>query len=345
MELVRINNHPQLDPMTVAKVFKESGMFPDIQSEAAACAKIIIGRGLGLTDFDAMSGLHIIKGKAVLAANLMAAAIKRAGKYDYRANCTDTECSITFFGRDANNAWDQIGEAAFSLEDAKRAQLSGDNWRKYPKAMLFARCISAGYKQHCPDALGAAPVYVESHGETEITEDAPVVAPVERSEPKSRRKVVAEPEIVVEATVVEEEPASDPASDSKLTAAAIEWRTKQMAKIAAACDQEWREIERKKAAAAVPMTPAPKKPAPAPVEQLPWLKSGTDVLTPLKCVARGATQTAVLFADESGVKNWVAVNNELIGAVKLNVQCEVDYSWTAGNYYMASRISVYGGAA
>ena len=103
MELTRTNNHPQLDPMTVAKVFKESGMFPDIQSEMAACAKIIIGRGLGLTDFDAMSGLHIIKGKAVLAANLMAAAIKRAGKYDYRANCTDTSCSITFFGRNHKN--------------------------------------------------------------------------------------------------------------------------------------------------------------------------------------------------------------------------------------------------
>lgn len=301
MELVRINNHPQLDPMTVAKVFKESGMFPDIQSEAAACAKIIIGRGLGLTDFDAMSGLHIIKGKAVLAANLMAAAIKRAGKYDYRANCTDTECSIVFYGRDENNASIRIGEATFSLEDAKRAQLSGDNWRKYPKAMLFARCISAGYKQHCPDALGAAPVYVESHGETEITEDAPIVAPVidvrpTRPEPKPRRKVVAEPEIVVDATVVEEAPA-----------------------------------------------PAPKKPAP--VEQLPWLKCGTDVLTALKCVARGASQTAVLFADESGVKNWVAVSNEWIGSVKINQQCEVDYLWCAGNYYVASRISPKGGAA
>jgi hypothetical protein len=43
--------------------------------------------------------------------------------------------------------------------------------------MLFARCISAGYKTHCPDALGAAPVYVEAHGETEITEDAPPPPP------------------------------------------------------------------------------------------------------------------------------------------------------------------------
>jgi hypothetical protein len=172
MELARFGQ-AQLDPMTVAQVFKASGMFPDIQSEAAACAKIIIGRGLGLSDYDAMTGLHIIKGKAVLAANLMAASIKRAGKYDYRATCSDTECSIVFFGRTMDGKWEEIGTTEFTLEDARRAQLGGDNWRKWPKAMLFARCISSGYKQHCPDALGAAPVYVEAHGETEIVEDAP----------------------------------------------------------------------------------------------------------------------------------------------------------------------------
>ncbi len=163
----------QLDPMTVAKIFRASGMFPDIQSEAAAATKIIIGRGLGLSDFEAMSGLHIIKGKAVLASNLMAASIKRAGKYDYRATCTDSECTVVFYGVAHKGGWEKIGDASFTLDDAKRAGLGGDNWRKYPRAMLFARCISAGYKQHCPDALGAAPVYVEAHGETEIVEDAP----------------------------------------------------------------------------------------------------------------------------------------------------------------------------
>jgi hypothetical protein len=189
MELARIGQ-AQLDPMTVAQVFKASGMFPDIQSEAAACAKIIIGRGLGLSDYDAMTGLHIIKGKAVLAANLMAASIKRAGKYDYRATCSDTECSIVFFGRTMDGKWEEIGTTEFTLEDARRAQLGGDNWRKWPKAMLFARCISSGYKQHCPDALGAAPVYVEAHGETEIVEDAP----------RSRAALPA-PEVVEAATM------------------------------------------------------------------------------------------------------------------------------------------------
>ena len=163
----------QLDPMAIARVFRASGMFPDIQSEAAAATKIIIGRGLGLTDYDAMSGLHIIKGKAVLAANLMAAAIKRAGKYDYRAMVTDDEARVEFRQRTHDGKWETIGITSFTMDDAKRAGLGGDNWKKYPKAMLFARAISSGYKAHCPDALGAAPVYVEAHGETEILDDPP----------------------------------------------------------------------------------------------------------------------------------------------------------------------------
>lgn len=168
---IRNDSAPQLDPMKVAQVFRASGMFPDIQSEAQAATKIIIGRGLGLTDFDAMSGLHIIKGKAVLAANLMAAAIKRAGKYDYRSVVTEEEARIEFRQRTVDGKWETIGVTSFTMEDAKRANLGGDNWRKYPKAMLFARAISSGYKQHCPDALGAAPVYVEAHGESEIPDE------------------------------------------------------------------------------------------------------------------------------------------------------------------------------
>jgi hypothetical protein len=192
-EIMRTTTMPiamQMDPMTVAQVFKASGMFPDIQSEAAACAKIIIGRGLGLSDYDAMTGLHIIKGKAVLASNLMAAAIKRAGKYDYRAECTDDDCTIVFYGRTMDGKMEQIGTTSYTMEDAKRARLTGgDNWQKYPRAMLFARCISTGYKQHCPDALGSAPVYVEAHGEMEITDDS--AGPVK--EVQTVRPVIEQP--------------------------------------------------------------------------------------------------------------------------------------------------------
>ena len=198
MSELAIRNNGQLDPMTVAQVFRASGMFPDIQSEAAAATKIIIGRGLGIADFDAMSGLHIIKGKAVLAANLMAAAIKRSGKYDYRVVVSDdTVCTIDFYG-----GGEKIGSSSFSVEDAKRAGLSGDNWRKYTRAMLFARCISAGYKTHCPDALGAAPVYVEAHGETEIPDDPPAKpsAPAKPARQMTREERRADTEALLSPT-------------------------------------------------------------------------------------------------------------------------------------------------
>jgi hypothetical protein len=185
MSDLAIRSNGQLDPMTVAQVFRASGMFPDIKTEAAAATKIIIGRGLGLTDYDAMSGLHIIQGKAVLAANAMAAAIKRSGKYDYRViKSDDTICEIDFY-----SGGQKIGSSSFSMEDAKRAGLSGDNWRKYTRAMLFARCISAGYKTHCPDALGAAPVYVEAHGETEIPDDPKPEAKAKALSPAAMRSM------------------------------------------------------------------------------------------------------------------------------------------------------------
>jgi len=159
------------DLFRVAEVFAASGMFPDHRDAAQCAAKLIVGQGLGLTPYDSMNGLHIIQGKAVLAANTMAAAIKRSGRYDYRAVTDDEACEITFFDvtiKDEHGRPSVIGTTTFTMDDARRAGLGGQNWKKYPRAMLFARAISAGYREHCPDALGAAPVYVEQLGETEI---------------------------------------------------------------------------------------------------------------------------------------------------------------------------------
>ena len=44
----------ELDPMTVARAFKESGMFPDLQSEAQAVVKIVAGQEVGFGPMAAM---------------------------------------------------------------------------------------------------------------------------------------------------------------------------------------------------------------------------------------------------------------------------------------------------
>ena len=161
---------PELPVDEVAKFFVQSGMFPDTKQLATAATKLIVGRGLGLSDYDCMGGLHIIQGKAVLASNAMSAAIKASGKYEYRVvEQTEEKCVIDFYMVNGGKLGDKIGSTTWTMDKAKRAGLNGQNWKKYPEAMLFARAISEGYRTHCPDALGcSAPVYVEAHGETEI---------------------------------------------------------------------------------------------------------------------------------------------------------------------------------
>ena len=161
---------PKQDLIKMGEIFAASGMFPEHRDAAQCATKLLVGQGMGLNPYDSMS-LHIIQGKVVLGSNGMAAAIKRSGRYDYRATTTEDSCSITFYDltqRDDDGRPTEIGTTSFSMDDAKRAGLTGQNWKKYPKAMLFARAISAGYREHCPDALGMAPVYIEEHGETEI---------------------------------------------------------------------------------------------------------------------------------------------------------------------------------
>ena len=54
-----VKSEQEMSPLQVAEVFVQSGMFPDSRSVATAASKLIVGRGLGLTDYDSMAGLHI----------------------------------------------------------------------------------------------------------------------------------------------------------------------------------------------------------------------------------------------------------------------------------------------
>ena len=213
-----------LDLVQVGQIFSQSGMFPDTKSAAQCTTKLIVGQGMGLDPYDSMAGLHIIQGKVVLAANLMSAAIKRNPKYDYTSETDEESSTITFYQWEDGKK-KEIGTKTFDMDMAKRAGLAGGvNWKKYPEAMLFARCISAGYKEHCPDALGGAPVYVEAHGETELgvtveqhnTEMAALPEIVQEAEvidkPKPRKKTAKK--TTKKAAAKKEEPKAEPGFQS-----------------------------------------------------------------------------------------------------------------------------------
>ncbi len=115
-ELVKPEQIPFTELMSIAKAFSESGMFADIKSAAQAVVKIQAGQELGIAPFAAMSGIHIIAGKPTVGAGLMAAKVKASGKYDYEVVKQDDKiCSLDFF-----QGKKKLGNSTFTIEDAKK---------------------------------------------------------------------------------------------------------------------------------------------------------------------------------------------------------------------------------
>lgn len=175
-----------LDTMTLGTMLAKSGYFQDAKEAAQAVVKVLAGQELGIGPVASMTGIYIVKGRVTLSANLIAACIKRSGRYDYRVNVwTDTRCAIEYFQQGKG-----IGVSEFTKDDADRAGLSNstDTWRKYPRNMLFARAMTNGARIFTPDVF-AGPVYtpdelgatVNEEGqviEAEIISNAPPAAPM-----------------------------------------------------------------------------------------------------------------------------------------------------------------------
>ena len=164
-ELIR---RDQDSPAVLARYFQQSGLFPDLQSEAQAYVKVVAGRELGLGPLASVSGLNVIKGRVTFSANLLASMVKRHPRYDYRvAEHNERGCRIVF-----TEGGEEIGVSTFTMEDAKRAGLGGMNWTKYPQAMLFARALTQGVRWFCPDVTAGAPAYSpEEIADGEVVED------------------------------------------------------------------------------------------------------------------------------------------------------------------------------
>ncbi|HEX7313265.1 MAG TPA: hypothetical protein VF297_05065 [Pyrinomonadaceae bacterium] len=143
------------DIFQTGEMLARSGYFQDARDAAQTFVKILAGRELGIGDIAAMTGIYIVKGRVTLSANLMAALVKRSGRYNYRVvEMTDKGCEIEFF-----EDGQPVGRSSFHEHEARAAGLTGgDNWKKFPRNMYFARAMSNGVKWYCPD-VSMAPIY------------------------------------------------------------------------------------------------------------------------------------------------------------------------------------------
>lgn len=195
-----------------ASALYSSGYFGDVQSKAQAIVKVMAGAELGLPPFASMTGIHIIQGKPVLGANLIATLVKNDPRYDYRIDqCTDTGCMIEW--RENGRT---VGVSTFTIEEARDAKLTGkDNWKKYPSDMLFARAISRGARRFAPGIFGGSPVYTPEELGADVDPDGYIVEGETVDEPKPADLITdAKEESINDVPDTPAEPTESPQSET-----------------------------------------------------------------------------------------------------------------------------------
>lgn len=202
--IVPMNATTALEPSNVDEAFRlcerlvQSGLLgKNIQKPQAALAVILAGRELGLTAMQSLRSIHIIEGKPTLSADLMVALVKRSPKCLYFKLINSTSKLATY---ETDRAGEGVTRMSWTIEQAQAAGVAGkDNWKRYPDAMLRARCIAALARAVYPDLL--AGVYEEN----ELVA-APVVQPQPlRSVPPQVTTSTAPEAVDVEFAVAEQE--------------------------------------------------------------------------------------------------------------------------------------------
>lgn len=113
---------------------------------------LLLGRDLGLTAMQAITGIHVIEGKPSVSAQTAVALVKRSGLCKYFRLVEGSDKAASYETH-------RVGEPGptrmtYTIEEAQRAGLSGKhNWKAYPAAMLRARCAMALARDVYPDLI------------------------------------------------------------------------------------------------------------------------------------------------------------------------------------------------
>lgn len=157
-----------MDLMTLGNIMVRSGYFSDVKDASQAIIKILAGRELGFSALVSMAGIHIIRGRVTVGANLLAALIKRSSKYNYKIIKLDNAvCELAFF-----EEGEEAGISVFTIEDAKKAGCQ--NLDKFPRNMLFARALSNGVRWFAPD-ISNVPIYTPEEMGATVNDEGEII--------------------------------------------------------------------------------------------------------------------------------------------------------------------------
>lgn len=140
---------PMHDLQTMASAIAKSGLF-GAKTPEQALALMLVAQAEGLHPASAARDYDIIQGKGAKKSEAMLRDFLKAGGSVKWASLTDTTADATFShpaGGEVRITWDMLR--------AETAGLKGkEMWKKYPRQMLRARCVSEGVRTVCPMATG-----------------------------------------------------------------------------------------------------------------------------------------------------------------------------------------------
>lgn len=160
----------------LAETAVASGLMPRaIQRPEQAFVMMMAGRELGLTAMQSLRSIHVVEGKPTLSADLMVALCRRSPECAWIRLVESTPERAVYEALRRGDPGPT--RMAFTIEEARTAGLATkDNWKRYPAAMLRARCAAALCRAVFPDLMLG--IYDSDSEEIEPREPAPLRPPV-----------------------------------------------------------------------------------------------------------------------------------------------------------------------
>jgi hypothetical protein len=179
--------------MRWAQTVIDSGLLPDsIGAPEQVLTIVQHGKELGLTPHIALNNIHVIAGRPVVSSSMLGAMLKRRGiewiiaedfaTVDSPDDSVDKRTSYRFYWK--SPVTERVMETTFSIT-WRQMEVAGyttkQNWQKYPKEMMRARCLAYAVRALFPEVLlgnytdlEMADVDQRSNYDVEMTEEGDV---------------------------------------------------------------------------------------------------------------------------------------------------------------------------
>lgn len=148
------------------QIILDSGAIPSTLDTVQKLMTVVqTGKELGMPAMVAINNINVIKGRTVISAAMLGALLKRYNyEYFYTKDFVTeqnedgssrivTELELRWISKLDNKTVNSVKFAITWAEMERAGYTSKDNWSKYPKNMMRARCMAYAVRTYCPEVL------------------------------------------------------------------------------------------------------------------------------------------------------------------------------------------------